>query len=178
MRPKFLRFAHSKVCCTTMSIDPQASQILGNIGLAGAALYAARYLAMKLEQSQADLTQTLKTTIEQNATLLTQVRDAMSKCKGPMLVIWFLLVAGVACTAGCASAVVTAPNGASISARVPAWPWQDSSQVVSRAAIRISATNTVASLSGLDQSQVTNTNTLQFLAGVVNAAISAASSLK
>jgi hypothetical protein len=176
--PILLHFTHNKSKDSGMNIDPQATQIVGNIGLAAAAIYAARYLAKELKTTQNDLVTTLKDCIERNTIVMERVKDLMQKIKGPVLVVWFVILAGIACTCGCASVVLESPNGARITARVPAWPWQDSAQAVKRAGLAIHGTNTSLSLTGLVESELSNTNTLATIRGIAADAISAAGLVK
>lgn len=84
--------------------------------------------------------------------------------------------------AGCSSVRVesTGPNGTHTVAKalVPAWPWQDSAQVVQRLNASAATNRSTISLRDVNQSEIANTNTLNFfkeaIAAVVETAIKSA----
>lgn len=84
--------------------------------------------------------------------------------------------------AGCSSVHIesVAANGTRTiaTATVPAWPWQDSAQVVQRLNASAATNRSTISMRDVTQSEITNTNTLNFfkeaIAAVVEAAIKSA----
>lgn len=84
--------------------------------------------------------------------------------------------------AGCSSVRVesVAANGTRTvaSALVPAYPWQDAAQVIQRLNASATTNRSTLSLRDVNQSEITNTNTLNFfkeaIAAVVEAAIKSA----
>lgn len=79
---------------------------------------------------------------------------------------------------GCSVVHVTSssPNGTSTTATayVPAYPWQDSNQIISRLTASASTNRANISLRDTTQSEVTNTNATQLIENVVAAAVGAA----
>ena len=60
------------------------------------------------------------------------------------------------------------------SARVVAWPWQDSQRTIDRLNLAAKGTNFTASLRGLTESETTSTNFNALVQSVVGAAVRAA----
>ena len=161
-----------------MTLDPQVTNAGVGSALVAALIYAAKLAATKLAEAHRIIAADSQRAIDNNTSAIKDLTAALRTWKpGPPLA---LLAAGLLTlgTVGCSMVKLSAPDGSTVTALVPAWPWQDAAQTVKRAAITTKGTNTSVSLDGSTLTTATNTNTLQFLQNVVANAIAAGTSLK
>jgi hypothetical protein len=59
----------------------ETTQLLGNLTLAAAAIYAARYLAGKLDETQTRLFETMSATLAKHFELLGRVEASLGNCE-------------------------------------------------------------------------------------------------
>lgn len=81
-----------------------------------------------------------------------------------------ILFAALLC--GCSTVSIhDRQRGISFTAIVPAWPWQDSAKTIDHLTLSARGTNFSASLRGISDSEVTNTNSAAMLGEVIGIAI-------
>lgn len=105
----------------------------------------------------------------------------MQRGKAPPAAL-VLLLATLPALAGCSMMRISnaAPNGSTttVTAYVPAWPWQDSSKTIEKLTVSARAKQDTnyfsASLKGLDETETTSTNAGSLIESVIGAAIRAA----
>lgn len=90
---------------------------------------------------------------------------------GRMGVMGLLLVAFCGCSY---VRVYDKERRAGFSAAMPAWPWQDSSKVIDRVNVSAKTNSFTASVRGLNESEVTSTNSVNLVEAVTKGAIEGA----
>lgn len=77
---------------------------------------------------------------------------------------------------GCAFVRISDPQTGKqiVNAAVPAWPWQDSARTIAGIKVTSKTNYTLATLTGLDETQTTSTNATALISDVVGAAVGAA----